>query len=311
MPNRSTKSPSITQRPNQTPASVSQEKIAPIPKSGTPLTPAVDIKSFVRNILLGSPAFPRLYADYILSSAPNSHEAKILAQNYKKICDSTTRTNMPFKNCTHIKVTGVRCGSPALRGEPFCYFHQRMLRGVNAPDSRLHHVALLENEEAIQVSLVEVVNGLIRGTIELKRGELILRALNTAVRNIRRVKFDLYADEMVTEVPAEPAPPEPKPAPAPAHESTASTAAAYMAAVASPVESCGQGLCGDGSKLVPSAVEGTRSGGLGLSGRSAVAPAPAIKSPAIDPTRPKRPLGVKKVVAPKERKIAAHRVSGG
>jgi hypothetical protein len=43
------------------------------------------------------------------------------------------------KVCTHIKVTGVRCGSPALRGEQFCYFHQRMIRGVQVPpNARLH-----------------------------------------------------------------------------------------------------------------------------------------------------------------------------
>ncbi len=156
---------------------------------------------------------------------------------------------MPVNNCTHIKVAGVRCGSPALRGEQFCYFHQGMLRGIKVPDSRVHHAALLEDEEAIQVSLMEVVNGLIRGTIELKRGELILRALNTAVRNIRRVKFGLHSDKMVREVPPEPAPPEPKPAPAPTHESTASAAAAYMAAVARS-ESSGDRLCGDESKPV-------------------------------------------------------------
>jgi len=104
------------------------------------------------------------------------------------------------KTCTHIKVTGVLCGSPALRGEQFCYFHQRMIRTVKGPDSRLHHVALLENEEAIQASLMEVVNALIRGTIDLKRGELILRALNAAVRNSRRVQFG-QSTKMVTRIP--------------------------------------------------------------------------------------------------------------
>ena len=48
---------------------------------------------------------------------------------------------------------------------------------------------------------MEVVNALIRGTIELKRAELILRALNTAVRNIRRVRFDIHGSDMVKEVP--------------------------------------------------------------------------------------------------------------
>ena len=82
------------------------------------------------------------------------------------------------KICTHIKVTGVRCGSPALRGEQFCYFHQRMIRGVQIPStSRLHPVALVENEEAIQASLMEVINALARNTIDLRRADLILKAL--------------------------------------------------------------------------------------------------------------------------------------
>jgi hypothetical protein len=54
---------------------------------------------------------------------------------------------------------------------------------------------------------MEVVNSLLRGTIELKRAELILRALNTAVRNIRRVKFGVHKSEMVTEIPNYPNPP--------------------------------------------------------------------------------------------------------
>ena len=112
-----------------------------------------------------------------------------------------------LKSCTHIKVTGVRCGSPPLRGELFCYFHQRMLRTVKDPASRIHHHALLEDEESIQASLMEVVNSLLRGTIELKRAELILRALNTAVRNIRRVKFGVNKSAMITEIPNYPAPP--------------------------------------------------------------------------------------------------------
>jgi hypothetical protein len=179
-----------------------------IPKTGKTST-AQDIKSFVRKILLASPDFPRLYADVILHYAPNSFEAKILAQSYEKIVAHIERTKRMsnLKSCTHIKVTGVRCGSPTLRGEQFCYFHQRMLRTVKDPASRIHHHALLEDEESIQASLMEVVNSLLRGTIELKRAELILRALNTAVRNIRRVKFGLHSDEMVREIPNYPNPP--------------------------------------------------------------------------------------------------------
>jgi hypothetical protein len=193
--------PSRSTHPSSTPAVT--KKTAGTEQADPLAATAARIKSIVRNTLLASPDFPRLYADVVLSSAPNSPEAKLLAPHYKKIIGRTTgRTFMSnVHSCTHIKVNGVRCGSPALRGEQFCYFHQRMIRHVRYPDSRLHHVALLEDEEAIQASLMEVVNGLIRGTIEVKRGELILRALNTAVRNIRRVYFGLHKDEMVREVP--------------------------------------------------------------------------------------------------------------
>ncbi len=107
----------------------------------------------------------------------------------------------PTKTCTHIKVTGVRCGSPALYGERFCYFHQNAHRGVRKPpQSRLHPIAILEDEESIQSSLMEVINALMRNTIDLKRAELILRALHIAVKNSRRVKFESHHD-IVREIP--------------------------------------------------------------------------------------------------------------
>ena len=108
----------------------------------------------------------------------------------------------PTKTCTHIKVTGVRCGSPALYGERFCYFHQNAHRGVRKPpQSRLHPIAILEDEESIQSSLMEVINALMRNTIDLKRAELILRALHIAVKNSRRTKFESHTDAMVREIP--------------------------------------------------------------------------------------------------------------
>src|SRR5580704_10060391 len=170
-----------------------------IPESKLPPISKNPIKSIVRNILLTNPLFPRFYADVIIASAPNSNEAKILASNYQKIID---RTSMPnTRTCTHIKVTGVRCDSPALRGEQFCYFHQRMIRGVRTPPrSRLHPIAQLESEEAIQASLMEVINALIRDTIDTKRAELIIRALHIAVKNAHHARFNNSFD-VVKEIP--------------------------------------------------------------------------------------------------------------
>ena len=116
-------------------------------------------------------------------------------------------TQPNVRSCTHIKVAGVRCGSPALRGEQFCYFHQRMLRGVRTPpQARLHPIALIEDEESIQAALMEVINALMRNTIDLKRATLILRALHIAVKNAGRVRFALKGQSAVQSVPDYPAP---------------------------------------------------------------------------------------------------------
>ena len=111
-------------------------------------------------------------------------------------------------SCTHIKVTGVRCNSPALRGEQFCYFHQNAHRGVRRPkQSRLHPIALIEDEESIQYALMEVINALMRNTIDLKRATLIIRALHIAVKNAARVKYNVHSRDMVIEIPEYAAPP--------------------------------------------------------------------------------------------------------
>jgi hypothetical protein len=110
------------------------------------------------------------------------------------------------RHCTHIKVTGQQCGSPALRGEFFCYFHTRVIIGVQLRvDMQLHSIALLEDCESIQLSLMHVVDGLIKGTLEPVRARLIIQALRIAARNAKNVRFDTKRESekqsMVREVP--------------------------------------------------------------------------------------------------------------
>src|SRR5215467_13591405 len=151
-----------------------------IPDSKLPPLPN---NSIVRKILLANPLFPRFYADVVLATQPNSNEAKILRTHYHKILAKVNAT-MSTQSCTHIKVTGVRCESPAMRGEQFCYFHQNAHRGVRRPpQSRLHPIALIEDEESIQFALMEVINALMRNTIDYKRAALILRDHPTATKN--------------------------------------------------------------------------------------------------------------------------------
>src|SRR5271155_1086976 len=110
------------------------------------------------------------------------------------------------RRCTHIKVTGQQCGSPALRGEFFCYFHTRVIKGVQQRvDMQLHSMALLEDCESIQLSIMHVVDGLLKGTLDPTRARLIIQALRIAARNAKNVRFDTKRESekqsMVREVP--------------------------------------------------------------------------------------------------------------
>jgi hypothetical protein len=172
-----------------------------IPNSALPPVHPESINSIVRKTLLATHEFPRLYADLVLSTRPNSAEAKILRPKYQKILH---RINLMqnSKTCTHIKISGIRCGSPSLRGEQFCYYHQRMHRGLRTPpQSRLHPLACIEDKESIQAALAEVINALLRNTIEMKRATLILRALHIAVKNDARASVKAQASNIVKEVP--------------------------------------------------------------------------------------------------------------
>src|SRR5579864_6813246 len=160
------------------------ESVEPwIPESKLPQVPFNPTNSFVRKILIATPVFPIFYADVVLATRPNSHEARILRPHYQKILEKVNAMSND-RSCTHIKASGVRCNSPALRGEQFCYFHQNAHRGVRRPpQSRLHPIAMIEDEESIQYALMEVINALMRNTIDMKRATLIIRALHIAVKN--------------------------------------------------------------------------------------------------------------------------------
>jgi len=243
------------------------------------------------------------------------------------------------KSCTHIKVTGIPCGSPPLRGEQFCYFHQHTHRGVrNPPQSRLHPIAIFEDEESIQTSLMEVVNALMRNTIDLKRAELILRALHIAVKNARRVKFAASAASMVKEIPTYAAPnvgtaapgcpggpdsPGPSAAaeesesdlphsaaiaPTPSRETAAEIRRAAkaqaerdrQAAIRSHLVRAAKGVCYGPS--TPPAPAHTAPSNVGTD--AFARPGGEAAVPTADPSKKKPPVSVKAV--PKERKNAAH-----
>ena len=104
--------------------------------------------------------------------------------------------------CTHIKTNGTQCGSPALRGRRFCFFHKNwrgqriQLNAKPAPDFSLT-LPVLEDPESVQVALMQVMRLILSGQIDTKIAGLLLYALQTAAINLRNTHFEPSHHESV------------------------------------------------------------------------------------------------------------------
>src|SRR5271166_5985757 len=115
---------------------------------------------------------------------------------------------MDLPICEHIKVSGVRCGSPALHDQKFCHYHaavHRLVPRVNiltrldAPASHLlanspFDFPYLEDAAAVQIGLTQLIHAISQDYIDHRRGRLMLSALQSAAANLR------YAEKLTTAV---------------------------------------------------------------------------------------------------------------
>jgi len=105
--------------------------------------------------------------------------------------------------CLHVKSNGVRCGSPAMRRSPYCFFHDRFY--LEPADDLFPP---LEDADAVQIALMRVLERLRRealrpGPLDLRAINALLYGLQTAAFNSKRTSFDSYATrrEVVTDDP--------------------------------------------------------------------------------------------------------------
>jgi hypothetical protein len=97
--------------------------------------------------------------------------------------------------CRHVKVNGTQCGSPALRRRRLCFFHVRCqeqrarIAGSQFGQARFV-VPLLEDANAVQLALMQVMQLLGSGQMEHRTAGLMLYALQTASVNLRNTQFE-------------------------------------------------------------------------------------------------------------------------
>jgi hypothetical protein len=105
--------------------------------------------------------------------------------------------------CTHIRTNGTQCGSPALRGRRFCFFHknwrgQRIQLGAKLPASpATFTLPVLEDANSVQIALMQVIQLLLSGRIDAKTAGLLLYALQTASLNLKHTDLEPRTHERV------------------------------------------------------------------------------------------------------------------
>jgi len=99
---------------------------------------------------------------------------------------SSTDTRM---QCRHVLLSGLRCGSPALQKEYFCYYHHSTRKPVeNLRERRAHQstfvLPALEDRTSIQLALGEILARIADHTLDTKRAGLLLQTLQVAKSNL-------------------------------------------------------------------------------------------------------------------------------
>ena len=95
--------------------------------------------------------------------------------------------------CYHVKINGVRCGSPAMRDDVYCYFH-----------TRIHNPPIedgfppLEDANAVQIAIMQVLQALVKKKMEVRVAATLLYGLQTASINLKGTRFEPYAPTIIT-----------------------------------------------------------------------------------------------------------------
>ena len=107
------------------------------------------------------------------------------------------------RRCVFVKTNGLRCGSPAMRGNPFCFFHDRW---YNQPVNDTFPP--LQDENSVQLALMQVIERLRRetfraGGLDPRLVKPLIFALKVAGQNASHTSFDAagWRSQFVTTLP--------------------------------------------------------------------------------------------------------------
>jgi len=90
-----------------------------------------------------------------------------------------------YSTCSHLHTTGKHCGSPALRGEQYCFYHHPTRRPPVRPKGEVPFtLPPISDRVDLQVILTEIMRRLANNSLDTKRAGLLLQTIQMTATNL-------------------------------------------------------------------------------------------------------------------------------
>lgn len=114
-----------------------------------------------------------------------------------------TEPELIVRVCSHIKDDGIRCGTPALTGRNFCYYHCRVHHPGGKIATRQYRSPVPDSVASLQVALAHTMQALASGELTPKQANSSIYAIHAAIKLLHLTKplTEAEQQQVVTEIP--------------------------------------------------------------------------------------------------------------
>ena len=103
--------------------------------------------------------------------------------------------------CSHIKDNGIRCGTPAMKGRHFCYFHQRAHHPAGHLNTRRYRAPIPDSVASLQIAMAHALQAAMSGDLSPKEANSIMYGihLSTNLLHLSEPLSDVEKGQVATE----------------------------------------------------------------------------------------------------------------